>query len=189
MFTSGLTERTRPSAALLTAGLCLLLGACGGDDDAPPVQSLTCADLNGVTVPAAGIGLPTTGAVVTSTQTVAATATVGEYCRVLGDINPVSASAPKIKFQLNLPTAWNNKAVMFGGGGYNGTIATGTGNVPAGPTDKPTPLGRGYATFGSDSGHQAGPAGSRDGSFGANDEALRNFGGDPSRRPATSRVL
>ena len=71
---------------------------------------------------------------------------------------------------------------MFGGGGYNGTIATGMANVPAGPTDKPSPLGRGYATFGSDSGHQAGPAGSRDGSFGVNDEALRNFGGEALKK-------
>ena len=29
------------------------------------------------------------------------------------------------------------------------------GNVPAGPTDQPVPLARGYATFASDSGHQA----------------------------------
>src|SRR5438045_274247 len=128
-------ERFRLTALALAAGLCLQLAACGGgDDDAPQAQPLTCADLNGRTVEAAAIGLPTTGAVVTSTQTVAASATVGEYCRVLGDINPVSANAPKIKFQLNLPTAWNNKAVMFGGGGYNGTIATGSGNVPAAPT-------------------------------------------------------
>ncbi len=176
-------QRFSPTTLALAAGLCLQLAACGGsDDDAPQAQPLTCADLNGRTVAASAIGLSTTGAVVTSTQTVAASATVGEYCRVLGDINPASANAPKIKFQLNLPTAWNNKAMMFGGGGYNGAIATGAGNVPAGPTDKPTPLGRGYATFGSDSGHQAGPAGSRDGSFGANDEALRNFGGEALKK-------
>jgi feruloyl esterase len=107
---------------------------------------------------------------------------VGEYCRVLGDINPVDPTAPKIKFQVNLPSTWNSRAMMFGGGGYNGTIATGTGNVPAGPVNQPTPLGRGYATFGSDSGHQAGPTGSRDGSFGANDEALRNFAGDALKK-------
>ena len=176
-------ERFRPISLALAAGLCLQVAACGGGGDgAPQAQPLACTDLNGMTVAAAAIGLPTTGAVVTSTQTVAASATVGEYCKVLGDINPVSANAPKIRFQLNLPTAWNNKALMFGGGGYNGSIATGTGNVPAGPTDKPTPLGRGYATFGSDSGHQAGPAGSRDGSFGANDEALHNFGGDALKK-------
>src|SRR6478752_703489 len=52
-------ERFRPTALALAAGLCLQLAACGGDDDAPPpVQTLTCADLNGRTVAAAGIGLP-----------------------------------------------------------------------------------------------------------------------------------
>lgn len=180
----------RLTAAATVALLTLQLSGCWLDDDdpvPPPVaQPKGCTDLNGMTVPATAIGLPTTGAVVTSAQLVPAAGTgaaaVGEYCKVLGDINPVDPAAPKIKFQLNLPTAWNNKAMMFGGGGYNGTIATGVGNVPAGPTDKAVPLGRGYATFGSDSGHQAGAFGSRDGSFGANDEALRNFAGDALKK-------
>ena len=101
---------------------------------------------------------------------------------MLGDINPIDPAAPKIKFQLSLPANWNNKAMMFGVGGYNGTIATGVGNVPAGPSDKPAPLARGYATFGSDSGHQAGAFGGRDGSFGVNDEALRNFSADALKK-------
>lgn len=178
------------TAAVMAAGM---LAACGGSDDdpvAPPAASaqapMTCAQLNGMTIAPASIGLPTTGATVTSSQVVPAAGTgataVGEYCRVQGDINPVDPAAPKIKFQVNLPANWNSKAMMFGGGGYNGTIATGTGNVPAGPTDSPVPLGRGYATFGSDSGHQANAAGSRDGSFGANDEALRNFSGDALKK-------
>ena len=171
---------------LIAAASTVVLGGCGSDDDIPPPAPMSCAEINGMTIPAASIGLPTTGAVVTSTTTVAAAGTgataVGEYCRVLGDINPVDPTAPKIKFQVNLPTTWNSRAMMFGGGGYNGTIATGTGNVPAGPVNQPTPLGRGYATFGSDSGHQAGAAGSRDGSFGANDEALRNFAGDALKK-------
>ena len=145
-----------------------------------------------MTIAAAEIGLPTTGAVVTSTEVVPAagtgTATIGEYCKVLGDIKPVDSNAPAIKFQVNLPAAWNGKAMMFGGGGYNGIIATGVGNVPAGPVDKPVPLGAGYATFGSDSGHQAGPAGSRDGSFGVNDEALRNFAGDAIKKTRDSAI-
>jgi feruloyl esterase len=74
-----------------------------------------------------------------------------------------------------MPADWNRKAMMFGGGGYDGTIPDIAQNVPLGRSDQPTPLARGYATFASDSGHQAGPAGSLDGSFGANDEALRNF--------------
>ena len=71
---------------------------------------------------------------------------------------------------------------MFGGGGYDGTIPNIAGNVPAGPVDRLLPLGRGYATFASDSGHQAGALGSRDGSFGVNDEAVANFSGDALKK-------
>lgn len=167
---------------LVAAGL----AACSTTPPDTGTSDTACAALNGMTVAAAAIGLPTTGAVVTSTQVVPAAGggatPVGAYCKVLGDIGPVDAAAPKIKFQVNLPVDWNRKAMMFGGGGYDGTIATGVGNLPAGPVDKPVPLGRGYATFGSDSGHQADASGSRDGRFGANDEALRNFAGDALKK-------
>lgn len=168
------------------------LAGCGGSDNdgddnnvgAP--QSVSCADLNGMTIAAEEIGLPTTGALVTSTEVIPAAGegaeAVGANCKVLGDITPVDPEAPPIKFQLNLPVDWNRKAMMFGGGGYNGIIATGTGNVAAGPVDQPVPLGRGYATFGSDSGHQAGPTTSRDGSFGLNEEALNNFSRDALKK-------
>jgi feruloyl esterase len=176
----------------ITVLAALGLSACGGggnrhDSSLTPTQAaMSCTQLAGMTIPASGIGLATTGAAVTSATVVAAAGSgasaVGEYCRVLGDINPVDATAPKIKFQVNLPENWNRKAMMFGGGGYDGTIATGVANVPAGPTDKQVPLGRGYATFGSDSGHQANANGSRDGTFGANDEALRNFAADAIKK-------
>ncbi|MFX5747418.1 tannase/feruloyl esterase family alpha/beta hydrolase, partial [Acinetobacter baumannii] len=71
---------------------------------------------------------------------------------------------------------------MFGGGGYDGTIPDVAANVPAGAAMQPGPLGRGYATFASDSGHQANATTSRDGSFGSNDEALRNFAGDALKK-------
>lgn len=184
-----------PFALPLTLALCASIGlaGCGGSDDndsdnasSSTQAPLSCAQLNGTPVAASAIGLPTTGAVVTSSEVVPAAGTgasaVGEYCKVLGDINPVDPAAPKIKFQLNLPANWNSKAMMYGGGGYNGTIATGTGNVPAGPTDRQVPLGRGYATFGSDSGHQANATTSRDGSFGLNDEALKNFSSDAIKK-------
>jgi len=188
--------RKRHAAPITIAVLAALgLAACGGSDNndndnnavLPPTQAaMTCAQLAGMTIPASGIGLATTGATVTSATVVPAAGSgasaVGEYCRVLGDINPVDATAPKIKFQVNLPETWNRKAMMVGGGGYDGSIANGVGNVPAGPTDKQVPLGRGYATFGSDSGHQANANGSRDGTFGANDEALRNFAGDAIKK-------
>ena len=173
----------------------LLLGGCAVSNGpgAPPAVAKTCTELNGMAIPATAIGLPTTGAVVTSSVLVpaagAGVAAVADYCKVLGDVNPVDASAPKIKFQVNLPVNWNSKAVMFGGGGYNGVIATGIGNVPAGPADKPTPLARGYATFGSDSGHQGNATGSRDGAFGANDEAMRNFSADALKKTRDTAIF
>ncbi len=159
----------------------------------PPATATGCIELKGLAIPAASIGLPTGGAVVTDAAIVppggAGMAALGEYCRVQGEITSVDPTAPKIRFQVNLPSTWNGKAMMFGGGGYNGIVATGVGNLPAGPADKPFPLGRGYATFGSDSGHQAGPASSRDGSFAANDEALRNFAGDALKKTRDAATI
>ncbi|WP_209648839.1 tannase/feruloyl esterase family alpha/beta hydrolase [Kibdelosporangium banguiense] len=125
------------------------------------------------------MSLPTTGGRVQSalvTTSVVSGQTV-EYCLLDADIFPVDRSAPAIKMRVALPHGWNHKALMFGGGGYNGTIPALTMNVPFGPADQPAPLARRYATFASDSGHQQGPAAvpSLDGSFGVNDEALKNF--------------
>ena len=147
---------------------------------------LTCAQLAGMAIPASEIGLPTTGGSVTSATLVPASgsgaAALPEYCRVDGRISPVDPTAPNILFRVALPTAWNSKAVMFGGGGFNGSIPNVAGNVPAGPANQPTPLGRGYATFASDSGHQANEFGSQDGRWGLNDEATRNFAGDALKK-------
>lgn len=176
----------------------LALAAChGGDDDGSPSPSpsptpLTCAQLAGMAVPASAIGLQTTGATVTAATTVAASGTgvtaTPEYCQVDGTIAPVDQTAPKITFRVAMPTQWNSKVVMFGGGGYDGTVPSVTGNVPAGPTTQPAPLARGYAVFSSDSGHQAGALGSRDGSFGTNDEAVANFSGDALKKTRDTAV-
>ncbi|MFN9775129.1 MAG: tannase/feruloyl esterase family alpha/beta hydrolase [Burkholderiales bacterium] len=177
-------------SAFAVAG-CGMLGTHRIPD--PPASARSCAELKGLEMPASAIGLPTRGAVVTESTVVTpagtGTAALPEHCRVLGEIRPVDPAAPSIRFQVNLPTAWNGKAMMFGGGGYNGILATGVGNLPAGPADKPFPLARGYATYGSDSGHQAGPATSRDGSFGANDEALRNFAGDALKKTRDAATI
>ena len=115
-------------------------------------------------------------------------AAVAEYCKVLGNINPVDPAAPKIKFRTNLPSSWNGKALMFGGGGYNGVLANGLGKVPAGSTHKPAPLARAYVTFASDSGHQANANGSRDGTFGGSDGALKNFAADAIKKPLHAAI-
>lgn len=175
------------AALAATAIIGLGLAGCSSSDSGVaigsfPASALSCEELDGMTIPASSIGMATTGAVVTSTTTVAATTTVPEHCSVLGEINPVDPAAPKIMFKVALPTVWNTKAMMFGGGGFNGSIPSVVGNVGIGPTNQPTPIARGYATFGSDSGHQAGPLGSQDHSFGLNDEAERNFGGDALKK-------
>jgi len=177
------------------AALIAVLSTCG----LPPYANAatTCAGLAGTQIPASAFSLPTTGASVGSAVIVPATppgpTAVGEYCRVSGSIHPVDSLAPSILFQVNLPTTWNGKALQFGGGGYNGTVVTGTGNVPSGPIDRPVPLGQGYATFGSDSGHQAAPPytttrASLDGRFGLNDEALQNFASDAVKKTRDAAV-
>jgi feruloyl esterase len=97
-----------------------------------------------------------------------------EYCKVVGSIAPVDAKAPPIRFQVNLPTEWNASSVQFGGGGFNGVLITGLGLPPLAPADRPSPLGRGFVTYGTDSGHQNAPNLPLQ-AFALNDEALTNF--------------
>jgi hypothetical protein len=64
----------------------------------PPVAGLACEQLQGLAIPASAIGLPTSGASVTSAKTVApggtGAAALPEYCEVAGKIAPVDATAP-----------------------------------------------------------------------------------------------
>jgi hypothetical protein len=163
----------------------LILMACTAPMAAAQTPA-SCADLAGMAIPASAIGLPTTGGAVISAAVVpaagAGAALVAEYCRVNARISPVDPSAPNILFRVALPTSWNQKALMYGGGGFDGSIPNVAGNVPSGATDKPLPVTRGYAVFASDSGHQAGARGSLDGSFGLNDESLANWGGDALKK-------
>jgi pimeloyl-ACP methyl ester carboxylesterase len=145
----------------------------------------SCAQLKGLKIPASTIGLPTRGAVVTSTALIAASTWLPEYCKVEGSIKPMDARAPSINFEIDLPSAWNQKMLMFGGGGYDGVIPITAGNVPAGPFDRPVPLARGYAVVGSDSGHQATGQGLQplmDASFALNAESLQNYAGDAIKK-------
>ena len=174
-------------AGLGGSAAALLLAGCGGGGSSVVTQQpVACDKLAGITIPASEIGLPTGGATVVTAAVVAPSgagaAVVPEHCLVNGSIAPVDPNAPKINFRVALPTSWNTKGLMFGGGGFNGSIPSVVGNVPNGPTDQLRPLARGYATFASDSGHQANELGSQDGRWGLNDEAVRNFGGDALKK-------
>lgn len=169
------------------------LVACSsiGDEMAGPPR--TCQELAGMSIPASAIHLATSGARVTTATIVAASGTgaaaVPEHCLVNGSILPVDPAAPNILFRVALPTRWNSKALMFGGGGFDGTIPNIVGNVSSGPVDQLRPIGRSYATFASDSGHQANDFGSQDGAWGLNDEAVRNFGGDALKKTRDAAVF
>src|SRR5688500_7820447 len=102
------------------------LATMTGSAMAQPNPGAACAALTGRSVVAAAIGLPTSGATVTSATAVAASPagqdaaspSQSEHCRVLGAIAPVNPQAPPIRFQLNLPlpSNWNGKALQYGGG-------------------------------------------------------------------------
>jgi hypothetical protein len=97
-----------------------------------------------------------------------------EFCRVLGHIAPRDPKAPPIRFQINLPLQWNGRSVQYGGGGFNGVLITGVGLPPSAPFDGPSPLARGFVTYGTDSGHESKPDQPPQ-LFAANDEAFVNF--------------
>ena len=179
------------SAALALAALL----ACATASAAQ--QPISCDKLAGLPIPAEAIGLPTSGGAVTKAVVVAAAgkgaAALPEYCEVTARIAPVDPTAPDILIRVAMPTVWNHKVVMFGGGGFTGTIPNVAGNVSAGPADQLTPLGRGYATFSSDSGHQARNPnwleGSLEGEFLLNDEALRNFSGHAIKKTRDAAIF
>ncbi|MDR3414702.1 MAG: tannase/feruloyl esterase family alpha/beta hydrolase, partial [Nevskia sp.] len=148
-----------------------------------------CAAMVGVTVPASAIALPTGGVRITGAKSFAATGegakAVGAFCRVNAEILPRDPAAPPIKMEVNLPEQWNGNALMFGGGGYNGSILSTGGTLRLQPTDMPIPLARGYATFGGDSGHAGTSA---DASFATNPEALRNYALDGVKKTRDAAV-
>jgi feruloyl esterase len=62
---------------------------------------------------------------------------------VNGAIAPVDPAAPSIRFQVNLATQWNHKALHYGGGGFDGTLITGVDPLDMAPTGTSTPLANG----------------------------------------------
>ena len=179
---------SRSKRLLLLSGL-LCVGATFANADIPSVGNLSpeeaCKKIEGISIPASLIGLPTSGAGIKSTTMVMSSDEGndnGDFCKVLGAIHPVTNNAPDINFEVNLPTKWNGKALQFGGGGFDGSLVTGLEHYRRQPASEETPLARGYVTYGSDSGHQS--SAPFDGRFFLNDEALRNYGHEQIKKTA-----
>jgi feruloyl esterase len=96
-------------------------------------------------------------------------------CVVEGQMLPIStaSTARPIRFAVGLPASWNRRSIHQGGGGMNGTVPQFAPNPqrPTLPGMPPSEVSRGFAVYGSDSGH-----GMQDTQWALDDEAIRNFG-------------
>jgi len=172
----------RECSAALLCSLAVLPVAVGRAADSAParLEASACAALQGLSIPASAIGLPTSGAEVQTAVSVAASATGaagnanGDFCKVTGIVKPKNAGSPNLEFEVNLPLAWNRRALQMGGGGYDGSLVTGLAPFTLQPPNTETPLKQGFVTLGSDGGHKGGPG--FDGSFALDEEALANYG-------------
>jgi feruloyl esterase len=156
----------------------------------------SCASLRGLKIPSQDLGLPTRGASIKSANLMHDRR--GEYCKVFGIVRPADASAQVIRFEVNLPTNWNHKAVQFGGGTFDGWLGGPTSGLKHGPlgvANDPVPLARGFATFGGDSGHHKRYFPLPDflntvnASFARNDEQRRNFAHDALKKTHDAAVF
>ena len=141
---------------------------------------ITKADLEktGASIPNSAIGEPVGSVKLYSPRWIEAANGMPAYGVVEGSIFSVDPQGWPINFRILLPASWSRRSMQQGGGGINGTITVREGRAPM--------LGRGFAVYGSDSGHQAamggavhlasGPAGTSGDDWALNEEAIRNLG-------------
>jgi feruloyl esterase len=147
---------------------------------APASAAVNCVDLPNLKISASEIGLPSGGATIASAEMATVPAdplhpgATRDYCKVLGAVEPIDPNAPPVNFEVNLPVGWNGKAVQYGGGGSNGVLITGLASLRDARRDMPVPVARGFATWGTDSGHDNRKL-PHPRAFALNDEALVNM--------------
>lgn len=181
--------KRRLGYGLSSIGVLAALAACGGGDDgsSPPPEEpfagpseATCAAL---VTKVANASLFPADVAVTSAVLAPATAASGatpatpEHCNVTGTLradrvgeesSPGVAQTYAIKWQVRLPTEWNERFAMAGGGGLNGSVP---GTL--------TRLREGYVTAANDSGHDNAvnndPLAAATGAFGTDFQARADF--------------
>jgi hypothetical protein len=169
---SGLWSQARNGVAVPTPPL-----PAAGSRSQPPstnkvVSETDCtAERLGTSIPVASIGEPVSSVTLSAPVWNAATGSDPAYCSVDGSMAPVdkSPTAMPIRFRVVMPASWSHRAMQIGGGGMDGSIPNLTANP--GAATSASPLRRGFALYGSDSGHQSGaggrgPGGGAGGGFG-----------------------
>jgi len=126
------------------------------------------ADKLGRTIPSSLISEPVASVTLSAPKWTSATSDLPAYCSVDGSMVPIdtNATAKRINFQVVLPESWSYRSGQSGGGGMNGWV----------PGFWPPLLQRGFASYGSDSGHQGEPLPVVSQDWALNDEAIRNLG-------------
>jgi feruloyl esterase len=193
-----------PVAVLVAAALGSLWATPSPSNQARPAPAATpalaagkvitaaecTAERLGTSIAPSAIGEPVSRVTLAAPAWIDAAGNAPAHCRVNGAMAPVdtASTARPINFSVVLPASWSRRAAQLGGGGMNGIVPNLTGSGPG--ASGPSLLERGFATYGSDSGHQAafgqrrgggapgaGPAqGSTSDDWTLNDEAIRNLG-------------
>lgn len=150
-----------------------------GSYDKNLVITKTDIEKAGTSIPASAIGEPVSSVKLYAPRWVEATDATPAYGIVEGSIFPVDPEGWPINFRVLLPASWSYRAMQTGGGGMNGSITVREGRNPL--------LNKGFALYGSDSGHQggmggggkalaSGPSGAKPEEWSLNEEAIRNIG-------------
>lgn len=156
---------------------------CFGQAKVPENIKISKADIAkaGESIPASEIGEPVGSVKLYEPRWIEATDATPAYGVVEGSIFPVDPNGWPINFRVLLPASWSHRSIQPGGGGINGTITVREGKNPM--------VDKGFALYGSDSGHQAGGMGfggaqskplasgpTPGDEWALNDEAIRNLG-------------
>ena len=106
------------------------LSACVSGGNRSQQVAMTCVQLNGMAIPAASIGLPTTGGVVTSAQiattgTLATTFVFGDFDQLRAVIDPTATNVTRLEYdQLGRRTLLDDPDTGASTSHYTGPPAT-----------------------------------------------------------------
>ncbi len=166
---------------IATSSLILLISLRCFSQGAHTEIVISASDIEkaGTSIPASEIGEPVSSVVLYPARWVEGSPA---YAVVEGSIMPVDPQGWPINFRVLLPERWSKRSMQQGGGGMNGTITVNEGPNPM--------LGKGFALYGSDAGHQSagmrfpgappvkllatGPTQGNE--WALNEEAIRNLG-------------